>query len=106
MTRPRLAILALRQRLQVGAGTEGAPGTGEDGNARLGVGVERAEGLRDGGGRFIVHGIADVRPIDGDDRDRTVLFDQDLVRLWRSHGMPFPIVSPFWGRARARPGGA
>src|SRR5207244_1487304 len=66
---------ALGDGLQIGAGAERASGAGEDRDVRGSIGVERAEriGQRDGGGA--VDGVADLRALDGDDRDGVFALD-------------------------------
>ena len=51
--------------LEVGPRTEGAVLAVEHGHIRIGVGIKFTEGIRQGLGRWTIHGIASMRPIDG-----------------------------------------
>ncbi len=64
-----------RDRLEVGAGAERAAGAGEDRDIAVGVVLEGAEGVGQRLGRRTVDGVPDLGPVDGHDRDRSVVVD-------------------------------
>ena len=82
--RPRSVVVdrpavAGRQRLEVGAGAEGAAGAGEHGDGDSVVGVERGEGVEQLGGGRGVDGVAPRRPVDRDDADRSTVLDRRFM---------------------------
>ena len=61
--------------MDVGSGGEGtAAGPGHDYRADLGVVLERGNGLVDLPGHGPVHGIQNLRPVQGDDANAAVSF--------------------------------
>jgi hypothetical protein len=53
-----------------------APGAGEDRHVGIVVGIEGSERVGQGLGRGAVYGVADLCPVDGDDRHPASLLDQ------------------------------
>ncbi len=73
-------------RLEVGAGAEGAAGAGQDGDARVRVGVEGEEGVVQRLRVLGVDRVAHLRPVDRDDRDRATTLDGDRHQPILHHG--------------------
>src|SRR5262249_61489302 len=63
---------AAAEGLEVGARTEGAVRSRQDGDGEALVGLETAQGFAEGRGRRAVHGVARLGAIEGDDRNGTV----------------------------------
>ena len=59
-------------RLEIGAGAERATGPGQHGDGKVVVGLEGSERRCQRGGGRAVDGVADVGPVDRDDRDGAI----------------------------------
>jgi len=86
ITGPGLVLATCRELLQVRAGAEMAAGTSQNGDGlALGV-IELPQRFGERCGGFVVQGVTYSRTIDCDDRDRSVVRDQQrrIVRHARS----------------------
>jgi hypothetical protein len=63
------------ERLQIESGAERVARAGEDGDGECVISVEGAKRVGERQGGYRVDGVADVRPIDGDDRDAATLVE-------------------------------
>ena len=68
------------QQAEIATGRECSPLTGDDGDARLGVGAQLGKDLCQAAVQLVVHGIELVGPGEAHDAHRAIGFDLDDVR--------------------------
>ena len=86
---PGAVILAAGKRLEIRAGAEIPAGSGQDAARQSVICVEGAQRAGQGVRRFVIQRITDRRPVNRDDRDRTVLLKRQLRRTcFKCHSSP------------------
>ena len=73
-----LDVGLVRHFLDVGAGGEGLVAAGEDDGADLPVALQIVEGRAEIGDQRRVQGVERLRPVEGDDADRTLPLEEDV----------------------------